>query len=62
MKLISNHKLGFALTALALGIATSFPQSVSAATLYSVLDLGSLSEGSDSLFARTFATGINDLG
>ena len=62
MKLISNHKLGFALTALALGIATSFPQSVSAATLYSVLDLGSLSEGSNGLSGRTFAIGINDLG
>lgn len=56
MKLISNQ-LSLALTALALGIATSFPQSVSAATLYSVLDLGTVFEGD-----IVFATGLNDLG
>lgn len=54
----NSNSLSLALTALALGIATSFPQSVSAATLYSVLDLGSLAGESGS----TFATGINDLG
>ncbi len=57
MKTNSNHKLGLALTALALGIATSFPQSVLAATLYSVLDLGFISE-----FDIVAATGVNDLG
>ncbi len=54
----NSGQLSLALTILALGIATSFPQSVSAATLYSVLDLGSLAGESGS----TFATGINDLG
>lgn len=59
MKVNSNNKLSLALTVLALGITNWFPQSVSAATLYSVLDLGSLLEVSNS---NTFATGINDLG
>lgn len=54
-----NSQINFALTVLALGIASSFPQSVSAATLYSVLDLGSLTEDNS---GTTFATGINDLG
>lgn len=57
MKTSSKHKLSLTLTALALGIATSFPQSVSAATLYSVLDLGTVFEGD-----IVNATGLNDLG
>lgn len=57
MKTSSKHKISFTLTALALGIATSFPQSVSAATLYSVLDLGTVFEGD-----VVRATGLNDLG
>lgn len=55
MKINSNHKLSLPLTALAVGIATSFPQTASAATLYSVLDIGSLS-------GNSYATGVNDLG
>lgn len=53
----NSNSLSLALTALALGIATSFPQSVSAATLYSVLDLGVITE-----FDDVDATGLNDLG
>lgn len=58
MKINSKHKLSFPLTALALGIATLLPQTASAATLYSVLDLGNLSGA----FNNSYGTGINDLG
>ncbi|WP_052672334.1 PEP-CTERM sorting domain-containing protein [Aliterella atlantica] len=51
-------RISIGLTALVLGMTSVFPQSLSAATLYSVLDLGILSaEGGE-----TFATGINDSG
>ncbi len=53
----NSNSLSLSLTALALAIATSFPQSVSAATLYSVLDLGVITE-----FDNVNATGLNDLG
>lgn len=57
MKSNSTSQQSIALTALALGIATSFPQAASAATLYSVLDLGAIAQA-DSVSA----SGINDLG
>lgn len=53
----NSKSLSLALTALALGITTSFPQALSAATLYSVLDLGVITE-----FDNVDATGLNDLG
>lgn len=59
MKINRHHLLNIALTALTLGIASTFSSSASAATLYSILDLGILSEEGGN---ETFATGINDLG
>ena len=59
MKIDSNYRLSLSLTALAIGIATLLPQTASAATLYSVLDLGNLSGSSG---GSSYGTAINDLG
>lgn len=52
-----SRQISIVLTTLALGVAASLPQSVSAATLYSVLDLGSIGESDD-----VSAAALNDLG